>query len=189
MTDLGGLDFKGRADLAAPVDHDDTAHAPTANNALQPMGVVLDVSGAGAIVALDPERLSECAQDTDPAIIASGQVGSQVKIRAGENWLLATIRSQRRDRRGTGGIIAEIDFLGEGREEKLTGRIHGFRRGITRYPVPGGMVFPASTSDLRHIFASDGRSYIEVGTVFPTRDIRAGLYIDTLLGKHFALLG
>ena len=189
MTDLGGLGFRGRADLSAPVDHDDTVRAPVANNALQPMGVVLDVSGAGAIVALDPERLSECAQDTDPAIIASGQVGSQVKIRAGENWLLATIRSQRRDRRGTGGIIAEIDFLGEGREEKLTGRIHGFRRGITRYPVPGGMVFPASTSDLRHIFASDGRSYIEVGTVFPTRDIRAGLYIDTLLGKHFALLG
>jgi len=104
-------------------------------------------------------------------------------------WLLASVRNQKRDRRGTGGIVAEIDFLGEGAEEKLTGRIRGFRRGVTRYPVPGGMVYAASTNDLRHVFAGDGRVFIEVGTVFPTRDIRAGLYIDSLLGKHFALLG
>ena len=123
------------------------------------------------------------------AIVLAGQVGSQVKIRAGSDWLLASVRNQRKDRRGTGGIIAEVDFLGEGTEEKLTGRIRGFRRGVTRYPVPGGMVFAASTNDLRHVFAGDGRSFIEVGTVFPTRDIRAGLYIDQLLGKHFALLG
>tara|TARA_B100001179_G_scaffold232018_1_gene223513 strand:- start:1497 stop:2774 length:1278 start_codon:yes stop_codon:yes gene_type:complete len=51
------------------------------------------------------------------------------------------------------------------------------------------MVFAATTNDLRNVFASDGRAFIEVGTVFPTRDIRAGLYIDQLLGKHFALLG
>jgi hypothetical protein len=30
---------------------------------------------------------------------------------------------------------------------------------------------------------------VTVGTVFPTPDIRAGLYVDPLLGKHFALLG
>jgi transcriptional regulator with AAA-type ATPase domain len=28
-----------------------------------------------------------------------------------------------------------------------------------------------------------------IGTVFPTRDIRAALYVDAMLGKHFALLG
>ena len=155
----------------------------------QPIGVVLDVVGAGATIALDTERLGQCASDEDLAIALAGQVGSQIKIRAGENWLLANIRNQRQDRRGTGGIIAEIDFLGEGAEEKLTGRIRGFRRGVTRYPTPGGMVFAASSSDLKQVFAGDGRAFIEVGTVFPTRDIRAGLYIDQLLGKHFALLG
>ena len=35
----------------------------------------------------------------------------------------------------------------------------------------------------------NGRSAIRIGTVYPTEDIRAGLYIDPLLGKHFALLG
>ena len=42
---------------------------------------------------------------------------------------------------------------------------------------------------MRQIYASDGRTAITVGTVFPTKDIRAGLYIDAMLGKHFALLG
>jgi len=42
---------------------------------------------------------------------------------------------------------------------------------------------------LRQIYASDGRSSIQIGNVYPTKDIRAGLYVDALLGKHFALLG
>ena len=187
MTDIAGQNFREAIDTASHADDGD--RMPTPANAGQPIGVVLDVAGAGATIALDAERLGQCASDDDPAIALAGQVGSQIKIRAGENWLLANIRNQRQDRRGTGGIIAEIDFLGEGAEEKLTGRIRGFRRGVTRYPAPGGMVFAASSSDLKHVFASDGRAFIEVGTVFPTRDIRAGLYIDQLLGKHFALLG
>ena len=188
MTDIAGQNFRPMA--AEPGTHGDEGDPlHTASNASQPIGVVLDVVGAGATIALDPERLGDCTSDEDSAIALAGQVGSQVKIRAGDNWLLANIRNQRQDRRGTGGIIAEIDFLGEGAEEKLTGRIRGFRRGVTRYPVPGGMVFAASSNDLKHVFASDGRAFIEVGTVFPTRDIRAGLYIDQLLGKHFALLG
>jgi uncharacterized protein len=60
---------------------------------------------------------------------------------------------------------------------------------VTRYPIPGALIYPATSNDLRQIYASDGRSIIQVGTVFPTKDIRAGLYVDAMLGKHFALLG
>src|SRR5690606_39217757 len=63
------------------------------------------------------------------------------------------------------------------------------RRGVTRYPLPGALIYPATSQDLRQIYASDGRSSIQIGQVFPTKDIRAGLYIDAMLGKHFALLG
>ena len=104
------------------------------------------------------------------------------------SWLLASVRNQRQDRKA-GSILANIDFLGEGIEEKLTGKLHGFRRGVTRYPVPGGMVYPASTQDLKQVYASDGRSAVTIGKVYPTKDIRAGIYIDAMLGKHFALLG
>ncbi|MGN6498990.1 MAG: ATP-binding protein, partial [Tsuneonella sp.] len=136
----------------------------------------------------DPERLNDCAKDADPSVSTAGQVGSQVKIKAADGWLLASVRNQKRDRRADG-ILANIDFMGEGDEEKLTGRIHSFRRGVTRYPVPGALIYPATTADLKQIYASDGRTNIQIGTVYPTKDIRAGLYIDAMLGKHFALLG
>jgi len=164
------------------------APAPGENAAL-PIGVVLEVAGAGSQIAIDIQRLTDCADDPDPSIAMTGQVGSQIKIRVGDSWLLASVRDQRQDRRAEGSIVANIDFLGEGKEEKLTGKLHGFRRGVTRYPVPGAMIYPATTQDLRQVYASDGRSSVQIGTVYPTKDIRAGLYIDALLGKHFALLG
>jgi len=159
------------------------------DNSMEPIGVVQEIGGSTSVVALDTQRMAECADDLDPAIALSGMVGSQIKIRVGRGWLLASVRTQRQDARLGGGIQAQIDFLGEGDEEKLTGRIHGFRRGVTSFPSPGSLVYPATTNDLRQIYTSDNRSMIQIGTVFPTRDIRSGVSIDDLLGKHFALLG
>ncbi|MGB7408797.1 MAG: DUF87 domain-containing protein [Pontixanthobacter sp.] len=181
---------QARPAQSAPVA--DPAPEPEAapnENARQPIGVVLEIAGSGSQIALDLQRINECMEDDDPSVALAGQVGSQIKIRVGESWLLANVRNQRQDRRASGSIMANIDFLGEGKEEKLTGKIHGFRRGVTRYPVPGSMIYPATTADLKQIYASDGRSNIQIGTVYPTKDIRAGVYIDAMLGKHFALLG
>ncbi|AXU20542.1 ATPase [Novosphingobium sp. THN1] len=164
-------------------------HALGSENARQPIGFVRDVAGSSSAIALDLARLEQCSSDLDPSVSLSGKVGSQIKIRVGNSWLLASVRTQRQDTSVDGGVVAQIDFLGEGEEERLTGKIYGFRRGVTRYPVPGALVYPATSNDLRQIYASDGRTNISIGTVFPTRDIRAGLYVDALLGKHFALLG
>lgn len=198
MSDMGNHSFeRARAVASGDIENaiagegGNAANADDArpDNAIQPIGVVLEIAGSGSQIALDMQRLNECMEDTDPSIALAGQVGSQIKIRVGNSWLLASVRNQRQDRRANGGIIANIDFLGEGSEEKLTGRIHSFRRGVTRYPVPGAMIYPATTADLKQIYASDGRANIQIGTVYPTKDIRAGMYIDAMLGKHFALLG
>ncbi|TAD83625.1 MAG: DUF87 domain-containing protein, partial [Sphingomonadales bacterium] len=191
MTEHARQDFE-RFTGPGPVGAEDgagTSALSTHDNARLPIGVVLEISGSGSQIALDLQRINECLADADPSIAMAGQVGSQVKIRVGDAWLLANVRDQRKDRRTDGGIIAHIDFLGEGSEEKLTGRIHGFKRGVTRYPIPGAMIYPSTTRDLEQIYASDGRASITIGKVFPTKDIRAGLYIDAMLGKHFALLG
>ena len=188
MTEHNASGFD-QAAPAGPADLAGSAAAPVIDNALEPIGVVQEISGSTSAVVLDLQRLNECMADLDPSIALSGQVGSQIKIRVARGWLLASVRTQKHDAKSAGGIIAHIDFLGEGDEEKLTGRIHGFRRGVTQYPVPGALIYPATTNDLRQIFASDGRSSVQIGTVYPTRDIRAGVYIDAFLGKHFALLG
>jgi uncharacterized protein len=188
MSDMSSKGF----DTARPASAAEIAEVdapPRIDNSREPIGVILEIAGSGSQIALDLQRLQECAADSDPSIALSGQVGSQVKIRVGKTWLLASVRTQKQDSKTPGGILANVDFLGEGEEERLTGRIHSFRRGVTRYPIPGALIYPSTSNDLKQIYASDGRSSIQIGTVYPTKDIRAGLYIDPLLGKHFALLG
>ncbi len=166
-----------------------TESAPAIDNSREPIGIVLEIAGSGSQIAIDLQRLTDCANDADPTVAQAGQVGSQVKIRVGRGWLLASVRNQKQDVKTPGGVLASVDFLGEGIEERLTGRIHSFRRGVTRYPIPGALVYPATGNDLKQVYASDGRASIQIGMVYPTRDIRAGVYIDAFLGKHFALLG
>ncbi|MCW1384040.1 DUF87 domain-containing protein [Novosphingobium sp. KCTC 2891] len=189
MSDMTMQGFEG-ARPAAPEDLASPRHpAPPADNARRPLGYVVDVAGSGSQIALDLKRLEECMADADPSVSLSGQVGSQIKIRVGNSWLLASVRNQRHEGSAEDCIFAQVDFLGEGEEERLTGKIFAFRRGVTRYPIPGALVYPATSGDLRQIYASDGRANVTIGTVFPSKDIRAGLYVDAFLGKHFALLG
>ncbi|MBY0520059.1 MAG: DUF87 domain-containing protein [Sphingomonas sp.] len=153
------------------------------------IGMVFDIGGSTSLVLIDPAALEPLRQSADPVIAAAGQIGSQIKMRIGGIWVIANIRSLKLLDGMDDRIVAAIDFLGEGDEERLTGRLFSFRRGVTRYPMPGCAVYPISTADLKQIYAADDRAHIEIGAVYPTRDIRAALYVDALLGKHFALLG
>ncbi|WP_443972119.1 ATP-binding protein [Sphingobium sp. CR28] len=132
------------------------------------------------------ERL---AGNEDPILAMAGNVGSQIKLRVGNSWIVATVRTLALDDRTARHLLADIDFLGEGDQERLTGRIFNFRRGVTRFPLPGTEVLPVSTADMQEIYASHDRARIEIGTVYPTEKTRAALHVDALLGKHFALLG
>ena len=189
MTDFAGSGFERSADRDSPEGATFGEQANPTDNAIEPIGMVLEIAGAGSQIALDLGRLEECMGDSDPSVALAGQVGSQIKIRVGRSWLLANVRTQKQDSKVPGGVVAGIDYLGEGEEERLTGRIHGFRRGVTNYPIPGSLVYPATTKDMKEIYAGDGRSSVAIGTVYPTKDIRAAIYIDAMLGKHFALLG
>ena len=87
-------------------------------------------------------------------------------------WIVANVRSLRLDDAAGTAIVAEIDFLGEGDEERLTGKLYNFRRGVTRYPIPGATILPVTTEDMRSIFAADDSPHVVIGTVYPTDDIR-----------------
>ena len=167
--------------VQVPVDAYGAAH--------EAIGAVVDIGGGGARLEIDGVRLSALSSDPDPSVAMSGQVGSQVKIECGKKWLLANVRSLKGSGSGDNKVSAEIDFLGEGDEDQQTGRIVNFKRGITAYPIPGNRVFPVTGRDLKQMFSADERPHIEIGTVYPTQDVRGALYVDALLGKHFALLG
>jgi hypothetical protein len=181
-------------DFSAPqshrYDHQDETPAPKAvQQGAVRIGEVIEIAGSSSQLLLDANVLHELAGHPDPSVAMSGQVGSQVKIRIGDAWLVAGIRTQKMHQRESGLIIAAIDFLGEGDEEVLTGKINNFRRGVTRYPIPGSEVFAATSADMRQIYAAENRPHIDIGTIYPTKDTRGALYVDAMLGKHFALLG
>jgi uncharacterized protein len=188
MTDMINFNSLSKADEAeefAPTIRPLLTRAPRHG----PIGRVVEIGGGGARIELDSGQLKEIAGDPDPSIALSGQVGGHVKLEAGLRWLLANVRSLRLHDGEGGMIIADIDFLGEGEEHEQTGKLINFRRGITGYPTPGAKVLPVSGDDMKQMFAADERAHIEIGTVYPTKDVRGALYVDALLGKHFALLG
>jgi len=152
---------------------------------LSAIGEVLDIAGSGSQIRMDVAQLHKLAAHRDPSVSMAGQVGSQVKMKVAGSWLIANVRTLRAD---NGAVVANIDFLGEG-QSGSSGRMTAFRRGVTRYPIPGSEVFPVNTEDMRAIFAADDAPHVEIGTVYPTDDIRGALYVDPMLSKHFAILG
>nr|WP_299593321.1 DUF87 domain-containing protein [Sphingomonas bacterium] len=153
------------------------------------IGRVIEISGSSSQVRLDAAMIAALTADPDPSIAMAGQVGSQIRMPLGAQWLVANVRSLRADPADSDHILAYVDFLGEGREDPATGGLTDFRRGVTRYPVPGCRVFPVSSADMRQMYSAADRPHIEVGTVYPTTDIRGSLFIDAMLGRHFALVG
>jgi hypothetical protein len=160
--------------------------ARTATAALPPIGKVVEIAGSGSQVRLDAAAVMALQAHKDASVAMSGQVGSQIKAVVDGNWLIANVRTLREGESGE--LVAHVDFLGEGNRD-ASGRMSNFRRGVTRYPIPGADVLPVTTEDMRSIFAATDEPHIEIGTVYPTDDIRGALYIDPMLGKHFAVLG
>ena len=167
-------------------DAPDSPKSAGGGSAPAAIGKVLEIAGSGSQVCLETVKLQALQSHSDPAAAMSGQVGSQVKMVVGSAWLIANVRTLRAD--DSGEIVAQVDFLGEGSRDSA-GRMGNFRRGVTRYPIPGCDVFPVSTEDLRSVFAASDEPNIEIGTVYPTDDIRGALYVDPMLSKHFAVLG
>jgi hypothetical protein len=161
--------------------------APSVQPAKLPaIGEVEEIAGSGSRIRMDGAALASLQGHSDPSVAMSGQVGSQVKMLVGNSWLIANVRTMKRGESGE--VVAAIDFLGEGARDS-SDRMTNFRRGVTRYPIPGDKVLAVSTDDLRAVFAADDSPHIEIGTVYPTDDIRGALYVDPMLSKHFAILG
>lgn len=189
MSDNSAMSRMNMGSAANEASSEDLPRPAPVGFAAMEIGRVLDIAGSSSRVLLDRPQLIKLGNHADPSLAMSGQVGSTIKVKVGSTWLVASIRTLSSAENGDDAVIAQIDFLGEGDEERLTGRIYNFRRGVTRYPMPGHPVFATGSDDMRQLYAADDRTFVDIGTVYPTTDVRAALYVDAFLGKHFALLG
>lgn len=119
-----------------------------------------------------------------------GQIGSFLKISIGDREVFCVVRNLRSVGMSIDQtIFAELDFIGE-----LTPTAAGqsgkvFRRGVTKYPMPGQKIFVATGQDMRTIFAPTTKASANIGYVYPTDSVKASIDIDAVLSRHLAVLG
>ena len=119
------------SDEAAPA-----AGAASPMPTLPAIGQVLEIAGSGSRVAWMRRRARRARRHIrDPSVAMSGQVGSQVKMAVGNSWLIANVRTlragdERRRSSPTSTSSAKATAM-------PTGGMTNFRRGVTRYPIPG----------------------------------------------------
>jgi hypothetical protein len=71
---------------------------PYASAPAAAMGAVFQIAGSSSKVLIDAGCIAALAHEADPCIAMAGQVGSQVKMRVGHSWLVASVRSMALDR-------------------------------------------------------------------------------------------
>jgi len=130
------------------------------------IGEVLEIAVSGSKIRMDASTLAVIQTHKDPSISMSGQVGSQVKMVVGNNWLVANVRTLKGEKGGE--LIANVDFLGEGGKDS-TGRLTNFRRGVSSYPSLGDVVCRATKLELEKAYACDNNSSIRDALVIVLR--------------------
>ncbi len=153
-----------------------------------PLGMILDTSGDRAICRLDQAALVRSRSGGASEHLASSSIGGLVKVGVGSTWLIATLTELTAIRENETQVLAEIEYIGEG-PSGPDGNIAGFRRGVSAYPHPGDEIRFATSEDLRQIFAPPDLPHIQLGTVYPTDDVRAPVLFDNLMGRHFVVVG
>ncbi len=124
---------------------------------VEPIGEVFEIAGSGSQIRMNAANLMALQGHKDASVALSGQVGSQIKMMVGNSWLLANVRTLRAGDNGE--LVAHVDFLGEGARDS-SGKLSNFRRGVTRYPIPGCPVLPVNTAGpARHLRRQRGAAY------------------------------
>ena len=154
------------------------------------IGRVLDIGSGNARILLDPARSMPSTLRPASRAAWRWRARSAARSRCVSARSGSSPTSGRCDSRRSAASISSPRSTSSAKGARgATRRCAISGRGVTRFPLPGCLVCPAGHEDMRQIFAAEDRAHIEIGTVYPTTDVRAALYTDALLGRHFALVG
>ena len=147
------------------------------------LGHVLSVRGSEAQIGLPAPR---------PGAPVLATVGNFVAINATPRPLVGMITevtAPRPENDDTGEYrpSARVALMGEFIKDR-DGR-EKFRRGVSDYPAIGDTVGKVSNEQLRLIHKPAGQNSINVGHLNHDSSIAAELDVDSLVSKHFAILG
>ncbi len=85
--------------------------------------------------------------------------------------------------------MVDIEMFGEVSNPAVTGVDGVFQRGLSVYPDLGADIIAVTPEDLALVYARPRASNVRVGTIHQDKSLPAFVVTDSLLGKHFAILG
>lgn len=170
--------------------------------AILKIGRVVEVSGSKVVGALEG-TVEDLYRTYKSRRYTVGQVGSIVKIEAGDKLVFGVVTALRMtetlldDKRkpppGAGAVSdakwLEIELFGEALRTGLEESEFDFQRGVVTYPLPGQGIFVASVAELSRIYHRPDKTSIHIGSLAQATSLPVYLLADELLGKHFAVLG
>ncbi|MBI4921161.1 MAG: ATP-binding protein [Devosia nanyangense] len=148
-----------------------------------PIGHVLSVRGSEAHIGLPAPWPDETMRAT---------VGKFLAIKAGPHDLVGMI-TEVSARHPSGEMeqqhraIARVALMGE--IVRGADGVQAFRRGVSEYPAIGDAADLVSSEHLRLIYTPAGMRTINVGHLIHDSSIPAHIDVDSLVSKHFAILG
>lgn len=152
------------------------------------LGAVLDTSGQRASCSIDAHVLREIRSESETTRLEASSIGALVKIAVADRLLFGTLTNLRSTSDEQDMIVAEVEYIGEG-IRAADDSLEAFQRGVTIYPHPGDELKFASPGDIERIYSPHDTPHIQVGAVYPTEHVRAPILFDSLLGRHFAVVG
>ena len=131
--------------------------------------------------------------DEDNTAASAARMGALVSLRGPESRVFGVVNALRRERDGGGSqgerTMFEIQTLGEIPTTGPDAEAGGFRRGVSRYPPLGAPVTTVTIRDLAKVYARPRTSNVHIGRLRHNQKVPAFVVTDSLLGKHFAVLG
>ncbi len=118
----------------------------------------------------------------------AARMGSLVSMRGPESRVFGIVNSLEREQQaGTSQAertVFEIQVLGEIADDRK-----GFQRGVSSYPPLDASITTVTLRDIATIYARPSASNVHIGKLRHNPKIPAFVLTDSLLGKHFAVLG
>lgn len=147
------------------------------------IGKVVAVSGSQIVAKLD-------AEGPDGAQGPRVEKGHLVKIRLPDTLAFGMVSGLSIPVPGVDGEVrlAELVLLGECPIARA-GQAGAFRRGLSAYPALGDRVLQAHEEDLVRLYGGEAERRLAIGTLHQADAQIVRVDADTLLGKHFALIG
>jgi DNA helicase HerA-like ATPase len=131
--------------------------------------------------------------DDDGTAARAARMGALVSMRGPDSRVFGIVNALKRDGNGGGPqserTIFEIQVLGEISTVTPGAKAAGFQRGVSSYPPLDAPVTTVTLRDLAAVYARPRISNVHIGRLRHNHKVPAFVLTDSLLGKHFAVLG